>query len=46
MAHKHAQIVHPDDFVLFDKFNIIPSVQATHATSDMSSAGARIHRNA
>jgi hypothetical protein len=39
---EHAQIVHPDDFVLFDKYNIIPSVQATHATSDMSWAGARI----
>ncbi len=32
---EHAQIVHPDDFKLFGKFNIIPSIQSTHATSDM-----------
>lgn len=39
---EHAQIVHPDDFQLFGKFNIIPSIQSTHATSDMSWAGSRI----
>lgn len=39
---EHAQIVHPDDFNLFGKFNIIPSVQSTHATSDMYWAGDRI----
>jgi predicted amidohydrolase YtcJ len=32
---EHAQIVHPDDFELFGKYNIIPSMQAIHATSDM-----------
>ncbi|MCK4361571.1 MAG: amidohydrolase family protein, partial [Bacteroidales bacterium] len=26
---------HPDDFKLFKKYSIIPSVQPTHATSDM-----------
>ena len=30
---EHAQIVSPEDFKLFD--NIIPSIQPTHATSDM-----------
>ncbi len=32
---EHAQIVAPEDFNLFGKSNIIPSVQPTHATSDM-----------
>jgi predicted amidohydrolase YtcJ len=32
---EHAQIVHPDDFKMFGKFKIIPSIQSTHATSDM-----------
>lgn len=32
---EHAQIVHPDDFQLFGELNIIPSIQSTHATSDM-----------
>jgi predicted amidohydrolase YtcJ len=32
---EHAQIVSPNDFHLFGEFNIIPSVQTTHATSDM-----------
>ncbi|MFW5974876.1 MAG: amidohydrolase [Bacteroidota bacterium] len=32
---EHAQVVHPEDFKKFGKFNIIPSIQATHATSDM-----------
>lgn len=39
---EHAQIVHPDDFSKFGEFAIIPSVQATHATSDMGWAGTRI----
>ena len=30
---EHAQVISPDDFELFD--DIIPSVQPTHATSDM-----------
>lgn len=32
---EHAQILHPDDFKLFGKYSIIPSIQSTHATSDM-----------
>jgi predicted amidohydrolase YtcJ len=32
---EHAQVIHPDDLSLFGKFNIVPSVQPTHATSDM-----------
>jgi predicted amidohydrolase YtcJ len=39
---EHAQMVHPIDFELFGKYNIIPSVQPTHATSDMYWAGDRI----
>jgi len=32
---EHAQIVHPGDFEKFGKYNIIPSIQSTHCTSDM-----------
>lgn len=32
---EHAQVLHPEDFKLFTSGNIIPSVQPTHATSDM-----------
>jgi predicted amidohydrolase YtcJ len=32
---EHAQIIDPSDFYKFSKFSIIPSVQPTHATSDM-----------
>ena len=32
---EHAQIIHPDDFRKFGDYSIIPSVQSTHATSDM-----------
>lgn len=32
---EHAQIVHSDDFQLFGSYSIIPSIQSTHATSDM-----------
>lgn len=39
---EHAQIVHPDDFRKFGEFAIIPSVQATHATSDMGWAKQRL----
>lgn len=39
---EHAQIVHPDDFKLFGEYNIIPSIQSTHATSDMLWVPARI----
>ena len=37
---EHSQIVSPEDFDMFD--NIVPSVQPTHATSDMYWAGDRI----
>lgn len=33
---EHAQIVHPSDLDKFKQYTIIPSVQPTHATSDMS----------
>ncbi|MCF8379447.1 MAG: amidohydrolase [Bacteroidales bacterium] len=32
---EHAQVVHPEDFKRFAMLNVIPSVQPTHATSDM-----------
>ena len=39
---EHAQVVHPDDFNLFGQHAVIPSVQPTHATSDMYWAGERL----
>jgi len=33
---EHAQIVNQDDFSKFAEFSIVPSIQATHCTSDMS----------
>jgi hypothetical protein len=39
---EHAQIVAPDDFDLFGKYSIVPSVQPTHATSDMYWAQDRV----
>lgn len=39
---EHAQVVAPDDFSLFGKYSIIPSIQTTHATSDMGWAGERL----
>nr|WP_214447272.1 amidohydrolase [Flavihumibacter rivuli] len=39
---EHAQVVNKDDFKLFGAYNIIPSVQPTHATSDMYWAGQRL----
>ncbi|MEN8204190.1 MAG: amidohydrolase [Bacteroidota bacterium] len=39
---EHAQIIHPDDFHFFGDYNIIPSVQSTHATSDMYWAEKRV----
>ncbi len=39
---EHAQVVHPNDFELFGRYSIIPSVQPTHATSDMYWAGERL----
>jgi predicted amidohydrolase YtcJ len=32
---EHAQVINENDFKLFGQYNIIPSVQPTHATSDM-----------
>ena len=39
---EHAQVIAPNDFKLFAENNIIPSVQSTHATSDMYWAGDRL----
>ncbi|PTX14244.1 hypothetical protein C8N40_11291 [Pontibacter mucosus] len=39
---EHAQIINPADMAKFGKYNIIPSVQPTHATSDMYWAGDRL----
>jgi len=39
---EHAQVVDQGDFKLFAENNIIPSVQSTHATSDMYWAGDRL----
>lgn len=39
---EHAQVVNSKDYHLFGENNIIPSVQPTHATSDMYWAGSRL----
>lgn len=39
---EHAQVVHEDDFHFFREYNILPSVQPTHATSDMYWAEERL----
>lgn len=39
---EHAQVVNKNDFTLFGRYSIIPSVQPTHATSDMYWAGERL----
>jgi hypothetical protein len=39
---EHAQVVNVNDFDFFKKYSIIPSVQPTHATSDMYWAGSRL----
>jgi predicted amidohydrolase YtcJ len=39
---EHSQVVAPGDVALFGQNNIIPSVQPTHATSDMYWAGQRL----
>ena len=39
---EHAQVIAPGDFGLFAKYGIVPSVQPTHATSDMYWAGERL----
>lgn len=42
---EHAQVVHGSDLDLFGSYAVIPSVQPTHATSDMYWAGERLGRN-
>ena len=42
---EHAQIVDKNDFDLFGKYSIIPSVQPTHATSDMYWAQDRLGKD-
>jgi predicted amidohydrolase YtcJ len=39
---EHAQIINKNDFHYFGDYNIVPSVQPTHATSDMYWAGDRL----
>jgi len=39
---EHAQVVSPDDLHYFGDYSVIPSVQPTHATSDMRWAGTRL----
>jgi predicted amidohydrolase YtcJ len=39
---EHAQVVNEADFALFGKYSIVPSVQPTHATSDMYWATERL----
>lgn len=39
---EHAQVVHPADMQKFGDYSIIPSIQSTHATSDMRWAGLRV----
>ena len=39
---EHAQVINPEDFKFFGQNNVIPSVQSTHATSDMYWAADRL----
>ncbi len=39
---EHAQVINPDDFHLFGKYNIVPAINTTHATSDMYWADERL----
>jgi predicted amidohydrolase YtcJ len=39
---EHAQILHPDDVPRFAQLGVIPSMQASHQTSDMYWAGNRL----
>jgi predicted amidohydrolase YtcJ len=39
---EHAQVINPADFHLFGQYSIVPSVQPTHATSDMYWAADRL----
>ncbi len=42
---EHAQVVHKNDIPSFSRYSIIPSIQPTHATSDMPWAWERLGRN-
>ncbi|MFM7233759.1 MAG: amidohydrolase [Flavobacteriales bacterium] len=42
---EHAQVVHQSDLSKFAQYHVIPSVQPTHATSDMPWAPQRLGRN-
>ncbi|KAG5753099.1 hypothetical protein H9Q70_004274 [Fusarium xylarioides] len=42
---EHAQIIHPDDQQRIREVGIIPSIQPTHATSDMKYALARLGKD-
>jgi predicted amidohydrolase YtcJ len=42
---EHAQVVDPSDIHMFGDLSIIPSVQATHATSDMYWAAERLGKD-
>lgn len=39
---EHAQVMHPDDIAKYGQYGILPSMQPTHATSDMKWAGERL----
>ncbi|MHC1705438.1 MAG: amidohydrolase [Tenuifilaceae bacterium] len=39
---EHSQVIDPLDFNRFGEFNIVPSIQTTHATSDMTWADERL----
>jgi predicted amidohydrolase YtcJ len=39
---EHSQIVNPADMAMFGKYSVIPSIQPTHATSDMLWADERV----
>ncbi len=39
---EHAQVVNQNDFAIFGQYSIIPSIQPTHATSDMYWAADRL----
>lgn len=41
---EHSQIIHPDDQARMHAIGIIPSIQPTHATSDMAYAEKRLGR--
>ncbi len=39
---EHSQVIHPNDVDKFGLFNIVPSIQSTHCTSDMYWADERL----